>query len=91
LEERENPSCSQPEELEQIPFPAEWKATEHKLLCFLDFYLLWRTKKKIESENIFCSFSLETEKSRTKLLFPGIVVHAYNPSTWEAEAGEFQV
>jgi hypothetical protein len=28
-------------------------------------------------------------KKKKKRMKPGVVAHAFNPSTWEAEAGEF--
>jgi hypothetical protein len=31
-----------------------------------------------------------TDAEKKEVIFqPGVVVHAFNPSTWEAEAGEF--
>jgi hypothetical protein len=39
-------------------------------------------KKKKKKKNL--------KKQQTNKKQPGVVAHAFNPSTWEAEAGEFQ-
>jgi hypothetical protein len=44
-------------------------------------------KKNIKNTNDFIlleTFIVSTSKTNTK---PGMMLHAYNPSTWEAEAG----
>jgi hypothetical protein len=45
-----------------------------------------------QSEENICwpKFSDEDHEIRSNLVKPGVVVHAFNPSTWEAEAGEYE-
>jgi hypothetical protein len=42
-----------------------------------------RVMRNTEHENV------RTQKKKKKKKEPGVVVHAFNPSTWEEEAGGF--
>jgi hypothetical protein len=56
-------------------------------LCELEAHLVYRessrTSRVAQRNPVFKN---QKKKKKKK---PGVVAHAFNPSTWEAEAGEF--